>query len=352
MRAFTAMLGTSVKTFLRNRSAVFFGVMFPLILMSLIGLAFGRTDSVLFTVSVVDEGNPQIARPLLAGLSQVSVFKVVEEGRAAALAQLRAGKRALVVVIPRQGTNLEAFYDSSREQSSRTALMILERFVAEANLGLSGTPAVLQISASAVAGQRVKFFDFLMPGILAMTIAQTGLMGVSFMIAGMRERLVLKRVMATPVHPLAFLGGLVGRSSIIQLLQVVIIFLVATFVFGARTQGSLFDLAVLALVGAVAFFAMGFAISTVSRSAESANLLGSLVNFPMMFLAGTFWPREFMPEAIRPVIAYLPLSPLVDSMRGVAASGEPLGQYLWAVLYLLGWTVVAFAVAVRRFRWE
>jgi len=81
-------------------------------------------------------------------------------------------------------------------------------------------------------------------------------------------------------------------------------------------------------------------------------LLGSLVNFPMMFLSGTFWPRDLMPEAIRPVIAYLPLSPLVDAMRGVGASGEPIGDYLWAVGYLLAWTAGAFVIAIRRFRWE
>ncbi len=352
MKAFAAMISTSVKTFVRNRSALFFGVMFPIILMVLIGLAFGRTDSILFRVSLVDEGNPQVAAPLLAGLRGVTVFTIIEEGRAEALARLREGKRALVVVIPKQATNLEAFYDSSREQSSRAALTILERFVAEANLRLSGAPVLLQLSVSAVAAQHSTFFDFLMPGILAMTIAQTGLMGVSFMVATMRERLVLKRVMATPVPPLAFLGGLVGRSTIIQVLQVAIIFLVGTLVFGARTHGSLVDLGLLAIIGAVAFFAMGFAISSISRSAESANLLGSMVNFPMMFLSGTFWPREFMPEAIRPVISYLPLSPLVDAMRGVGAAGEPLSQYFWAVGYLLAWTAGAFVIAARRFRWE
>ncbi|MGH2374703.1 MAG: ABC transporter permease, partial [bacterium] len=292
MRAFLAMISTSIKTFVRNRSALFFGVMFPIILMVLIGLAFGRIDNLVFRVSVVDEGSPQVAAPLLAGLRGVTVFTIFEEGRTEALRQLRDGKRSIVVVIPRQGTTLEAFYDSSREQTSRTALMILERFVAEANLRLSGAPAVLRLSPSAMAGQHATFFDFLMPGILAMTIAQTGLMGVSFMVAGMRERLVLKRVMATPVPPLAFLGGLVGRSSIIQLLQVAIIFVVGTFVFGAHTRGSLLDLGVLAVIGAVAFFAIGFAISSLAKSSESANLLGSLVNFPMMFLAGTFWPRD------------------------------------------------------------
>ena len=352
MTAFVAMLATSIKNFVRNRGSVFFGVAFPLILMGLIGLAFGGGDSIEFTVSFVDEGNAQVAAPLLAGLREVPVLRIVEEDRASALAQLKKGDRSLVVIIPARGTTLEAFFDSSQEQSSRTALMILERFVAEANLRLSGTPALLQVASTPVAGEQVRFFDFLLPGILAMTIAQTGLLGVAPAVAEMRERLLLKRVMATPVPPLAFLGGLLGRNTLVQLLQGAIILAMGTFVFGARVHGSLIQLAALALLGAVAFFGIGFAVSTLSRTAETANLFGSVIFFPMMFLAGTFWPREFMPEGIRPVISYLPLSPLVDAMRGVSALGEPLGQFSWAILYLLGWTAAAFGIAVRRFRWE
>jgi ABC-2 type transport system permease protein len=346
------IVATSFKTYLRNRSAVFFGVLFPLILMTLIGLAFGRPDAVSFTIAVVDEGNPAVARPLVEGLRGTTVFRVVEESRDAALTQLRRGNRALVVVIPAAGATLHAYVDSSREQTSRTALLILQRFVAEANLRIAGVAGMLRLTESAVAGARATSFDFLLPGILAMTIAQTGLMSVSTVVAQMRERLLLKRVMATPVSPVTFLGGLVARFSVVQLFQAVIIFAVAAAVFGAHTQGSLLDLALLALVGAVAFFGIGFAISTVSKTSESANLLGSLVNFPMMFLAGTFWPRELMPQSIRPIIAYLPLSPLVDAMRGVGVTGEPLGRYLWAVGYLGCWTVAAFALAARRFRWE
>lgn len=257
MRAFTAMIATSIKVFLRDRSSVFWGVAFPLILMGLIGLAFGRSSSVLFTVSVVDEGNPQMVQPLLVGLRQVPVFKVIEEDRKQALGQLQEGERTLVIVIPAQGTTLEAIYDSSREQNGRTALVILERFVAEANLRIARASAVLTVKTSSVAGEDVRFFDFLLPGILAMTIAQTGLLGVSTVVATMRERLLLKRVMATPVPPLAFLGGLVGRFSLVNLLQSALILLVATLVFGARIRGSLLDLAALALVGAVGLLRHG-----------------------------------------------------------------------------------------------
>jgi len=352
MRAFTAMLATSIKNYVRNRGSLFFGIAFPLILMGLIGLAFGGGDNIQFTVSFVDEGNTQVAAPLLTSLRQVPVFRIVEESRATALAQLKEGDRSLVIIVPAHGTTLEAFYDSSQEQSSRTALMILERFVAEANLRVSGAPAVLRVTSNPIAGKRMRFFDFLLPGILAMTIAQTGLLGVAPAIAEMRERLLLKRVMATPVPALAFLGGLLGRNTLVQLLQGLIILLMGTLVFGAQVHGSLLQVGILALLGAVAFFAIGFAVSTLSRTAETANLFGSVIFFPMMFLSGTFWPREFMPESIRPLIAYLPLSPLVDAMRGVSALGEPLGQFGGAILYLLGWTAAAFVVAVRRFRWE
>ncbi len=118
MRAFRAMVGTSFKMYLRNRSAVFFGVLFPLILMTLIGLAFGRTDTLLFTMAVVDEGNSAVARPLIEGLRQVRVLRIVEESRDLALAQLRRGNRAIVVVIPAAGRR---WRPSSIRVASRTA---------------------------------------------------------------------------------------------------------------------------------------------------------------------------------------------------------------------------------------
>jgi ABC-2 type transport system permease protein len=352
MRAFGVMLSTSIRAFLRDRGAVFWGIAFPLILMGLMGLAFGRPTPMSFTVSVVDEGNPQIASPLIAGLRQVPVIEVIEEKRAAALDHLRAGDRTLVVVVPATGTTLEAFYDSANAQWGQAALVILEQFVAEANLRLAGVAPVLSVTSSTVDGRQVRFFDFLLPGILAMTIGQTGFLAVTYLVATMRENGLLKRVMATPVPPVAFLGGLVGRYTVTMLFQATIVLLVATLVFGAHVYGSLLDLAVLALVGAVCFFCMGFAVSTFSRTAEGANTLGSVLWFPMMFLSGTFYPRELMPEPIQMASGYLPLSPLVDAMRGVSAHGEPVTNYLWAIAYMVAATVVAFAVASRRFRWE
>lgn len=195
-------------------------------------------------------------------------------------------------------------------------------------------------------------FDFLLPGVIAMTVMQTGLMGVTWVVANYRERQVLKRVLATPFSPLAFLAGLVARFTVVNVLQAVVIFLVATFAFGAKTLGSLLHLGVLTILGSVTFLAIGFAVSTLSRTAEAANTLGSVLNFPMLFLSGTFWPKEMLPDAIRPVVGLLPLTPLVDALRGVGAMGDPIGAYTPGILYLFAWAAAGFLVAAWRFRWE
>jgi len=183
-------------------------------------------------------------------------------------------------------------------------------------------------------------------------VMQTGLSGVTYVVTTYRQRLILKRILATPAHPAAFLGGLVGRYTLTSLFQMAVLIAVAVLVFHAKIVGSLATLAALVVVGTLAFVGMGFAISTVSSTPESANLLGSAISFPMMFLAGVFWPREFIPPAFEPVINLLPLTPLVDAMRAVSTRGESLGPYLWGLTYLAVWGAISFLVAARRFRWE
>lgn len=352
MRAMAELARTGIRAFLRDRGAVFWGVAFPLILMGLVGLAFGRQDTLTLSVSLVDEGNPQVARTLEAGLRSVPAFRVFLEPRDEALQSLREGRRTLVVVVPAHGTTLEVVYDQARPQTAQAGLAILQRFVAEANLRIAGATPFLRVRTIAVEGKAMRFFDFLLPGILAMTIGQAAFMDVTPMVAEMRETRLLQRVLSTPVPRVVFLGGLLCRMVVRMLFQALVVFLVGTFAFGARTRGSPVDLGLLALCGALAFGALGCAVSTVTRTSDAARALGSVLWFPMMFLSGTFWPREMMPEAIGPVIDHLPLSPLVDAMRAVGASGEPLAHHLGAVGSLLAVAVVAFGVAARRLRWE
>lgn len=356
MRSFWTTVLMGLRMYLRDRGAIFWGIAFPLILMTLIGLAFGRDASPTFSVAVVDQGTGMLGRELLQGLTQVSVFRVEEaQDAAAALERVRQGRLTLVVVVPpaSSGEPLRAFFDQTRITEAQTALMILERFVAEANLRLSGAAPVLRLQPTGISGRpQLRFFDFLLPGILAMTVMQTGLSGVTWVVATYRQRLILKRILATPAPPAAFLGGLVGRYTLTSLFQMAVIMAVAVGAFHAKILGSMVALAGLIVVGTLSFVGMGLAISTLSNTPESANLLGSVISFPMMFLAGTFWPKDLMPQAMQPVIALLPLTPLVDVMRAVAARGEALTPHLAGLAYVAAWGAISFLVAAKRFKWE
>jgi len=355
MSAFLMTVYMSFKHYFRDRSSIFWGMVFPLLLMGLIGLAFGRGGELSFRVGFVSSGGP-VAEGIRRGLGEVVVFQVTEEtDEAAALEELRRGRRTLVIVVPPAGSGapLRVYFDRARVQESQTALVILERFVAEANLRLAGAEPMVRIEATPMAATpRLRFFDFLLPGILAMTVMNTGLNGVTWVMTEYRKNLILKRVLTTPVHPFAFIGGLVARWAVTNLVQLAVIIIIALLAFNATIVGSLWTIAALAILGTLAFVGMGFAISTVSKTPESANLLGSVLSFPMMFLAGTFWPREFMPAFLQPVISALPLTPLVEVMRGVAARGEPVALYLPGLLYIAAWGVASFLVTAWRFKWE
>lgn len=357
LRGFLAVTAMSFRTWWRDKMAVFWGIVFPLALMGLIGLVFGSTGSLSFTVSVDASEDDPLGAGVLEAFRSIEPFNVIVESTEDGLERLASGDRSLVVSLPSSQSGMPqgdvtVYYDDVNYQVNQAGVAIVRQVIDEINKRITGRQDVLVVQTQGIASESFTMFDYLLPGFMAMTLMQTGLMGVTYVVANYRERRVLKRVLSTPFSPIAFVSGLVARFTVVNLVQVAIIFIVATFAFGARTTGSLWELGVLSLIGSVTFLAMGFAISTVSKTAESANTLGSLVNFPMLFLSGTFWPKEMLPEAMRPVVQALPLTPLVDAMRGVGASGDAITAYGPGILYHLAWAVVCFAIAAWRFRWE
>jgi ABC-2 type transport system permease protein len=122
--------------------------------------------------------------------------------------------------------------------------------------------------------------------------------------------------------------------------------------FDVNLQGNLFSMLLLALLGGAVFVTMGFAVSGFARTEDVAAPIANAIALPMMFLSGVFFPREAMPEPLRVVADYLPLSFLVDALRSVAVDGQSLWSQWDDVLGSIGWLAVTFFIAVRLFRWE
>lgn len=365
-RGFLAVVDMAFRLFFRDKHGLFWGVAFPLMLMGLIGSVFGGGTDLVLTTSVVTQGDP-LAQTLSQALHEVPALRVVEEDEETAMEALRRGDRSLVVVLPTvtaeafapgatgeesSAVPVRVYYDEMSYEVSQAGIAIVRAVVDEANRRITGRSDVLAVEASGISAHNLSMFDFLLPGILSMVLMQSGLMGVTSVLTSYREKLLLKRVLATPFSPGTFLAGLVARFTITNLMQGALIVLAGVLIFGAQVVGSYLNLFVLSVIGSVTFLTIGFAISTVSQTPDGANTLGSAVSFPMMFLSGTFWPRELVPEALQPLIGVLPLTPLVEAMRGVATQADSLAMHASGLLYMGLWAAAALGIAVWRFRWE
>jgi ABC-2 type transport system permease protein len=194
--------------------------------------------------------------------------------------------------------------------------------------------------------------DYMLPGVVAMALMQLGLFGVAGSILQMRERKILRRFWAAPISRSTFIGAQVTQRVTIALLQAGIITLVGHFAFRVPILGSAAVVAGVVLLGALTFVSLGYLIASLARTVEAGTALLQVVNFPMMFLSGIFWPVEWMPGVLKPVVYALPLTYLGDALRQTMVGAAPLFPLHVDLGVLAAWLVLCGLLSVKFFKWE
>ena len=193
------------------------------------------------------------------------------------------------------------------------------------------------------------YFDFVLPGLLAMGLMNFALVGIAAAVARFREMRILKRITATPLRPSSFIAGQVGAYLLIAMGQTLIM-LTTGVLLGATVNGSWVYILALAALGNLIFLAGGFAVAGRVNSADAATNLAGLLTIPLMFLTGLFFPVESMPGFTQNVVQWLPMTPLVERMRMISLEGASLTD-LGSQLALLGaWVLATFLIARSSFR--
>lgn len=195
----------------------------------------------------------------------------------------------------------------------------------------------------------VAYFDFVLPGMLAMGLMNFTMVGIAGSVARYRETQVLRRLMATPVSPLAFLTGQVLARLALSVVQVLLLLAVG-LLLGGTVIGNLLLVVALAVLGNLTFLALGFAIAGRTSTVDAANNLAGLATLPLMFLSGMFFPLAALPDSVRTVAEWLPITPLIEGMRAVALDGVSLTALGTELALLTGWVLVSFVLARLSFR--
>jgi ABC-2 type transport system permease protein len=191
--------------------------------------------------------------------------------------------------------------------------------------------------------------DPLVPGYVALVLATVGLTQLPGVLATYRERGILRRLATTPVPAAKVFGAQLVVQLVAATIGVALLLVTANVMYDLRLPRAVAAAVLAYLAGALALYALGFVLGALAPSARTANAVGFVVYFPMIFLAGAVIPREALSSSLRRIGEVLPLGPVVTALRD-AWSGA--GVSVAALLALAAMVVVASAVGVRTFRWE
>jgi ABC-2 type transport system permease protein len=193
--------------------------------------------------------------------------------------------------------------------------------------------------------------DISMPAYTGLILGTVGLLSVPITTAGYREQGILRRFRATPMRPLTYLMADVLTNLGMTLLGMLLLVLVGWLLYRVRFEGQMVNVVLAVALSGLAMFALGYLIASLAPGARMAQVIGMVVFYPMMFLSGAGMPIEILPESIRRISEFLPLTYVVRLLRGMWF-GEAWGEHLTDVVILGAVLVVSAALAARFFRWE
>jgi ABC-2 type transport system permease protein len=330
LRVIDANLIVSIKSFYREKTAVFFRVAFPVLLILVFGTIFMNQDNVRFDFYMQDLDQTDSSTELVKTLEINENFKIIMiDPNIDAAQYAMKNKINLIVVIPKgyesslmqrmgledlsASATIKYIYDPS-STSVDTKMQILNSVFAEINQRMSGKPPFIKPTVTSILSRDYRFIDFFVPGIIAMTVMTASLFGAVNVNAELRQKGVIKKLSTTPITHTDWILSNVLYQFLLSVISTILILLVSYAVFDVSLKLN-FWLPVFVVLDVFAFVGIGMILTRVAKEAESAAAAANAIMFPMMFLSGTFFPVEMMPGFLQKFSRILPLYYVNEGLR-------------------------------------
>jgi ABC-type multidrug transport system permease subunit len=330
------------RLFLREPSAVFWTFGFPVVLAVALGIAFrSRTPEPVHVA--IEGGETEAAQRTLAELAGDRVKARVEDA-VTARRELRIGKVDLVVS---PGPPRTYAFDETRPEG-RAARAVVDDRLQRAEGRLDPTPTadehVTEVGA--------RYIDFLVPGLVGMTLMSSSMWGIGYAIVELRTKKLVKRMLATPMRRSDFLLSFVIMRAVFVLIEVPVLVAFGCVAFGLRVPASPIALLLLSLLGAMAFAGLGLLVASRAQNTQTVGGLMNLVMMPMFIGSGVFFSTAHFPDTLQPALRALPLTALNDGLRAVINEGAGVRGCMPQLVPLSIWMALSFVAALRLFRWR
>jgi len=363
----------NIKRLFRDRLALFFTFLFPLIFLFVFGGLNSHNNSVSFSVAIINESRSPFAKDFVGQLSKQKAFKINKDIKTFAAANEKMSRSELDATIElpqgfgetkagRTGGQAIVHYTQNNQSAAQTLTTLLQAQLQAVNTvqaqqeaaahGLAASNVQLSVVSKQNNERSLSSFDYAFTGLLGFSILGAGIFGPINIFPELKKMGILRRLHTTPLRVWQYFLSMMFGSAVSGLMSIGVMFVVAIAVFHLKVVGNYFALALFLVFSIMVILGIGLAIGGWAKNERQAAPLANIVVFPMMFLSGTFFPRFLMPHWLQNITTYLPLTPVIDGARLIATEGKSLVD-LGAQLGVMAiWLVVVYLVAFRVFRWE
>ena len=345
--------------YLRNKIGLFFGLIFPVILILIFGAIFSGGSSGTITVYVQNQDTGPISPSFVDALNSTGTINVVSVDASENFTQyLSDHSSSDGIVIPSNfsssymaGTPVNVtVYGNPAQTSSAIVSGTVNGVINYFNLKLYGGSAIIGIDSATVTSEEYQYVDFLIPGLIGFSILVSPMFSLVNISSEYKKIKLFKQLSLTPITKIEWLASKVLFYIALSAVSFLLMVAVGVFAFGAHVALSLWLIPFL-ILGPMLFSSLGMLVGTVTKNPETAGVIGNIVTFPMMFLSGTFFPISIMPVYLQNIAHVLPLFYIIEGLNAVMIYGN-YAQALLDIAVVAVITVAIFVVAARLFKWR
>lgn len=361
------MFIVNFKRVFRDRLALFFTFLFPLIFLFVFGGIFGSNKGVSFNVAIINHSSSSFAKQFVAQAesSKQSLLKVDKTVTTLSAANEKMGRGEIDATIelpadfgavqPGQAYpsgQAVVHYTQNNEQAAQTLATVLQAQFQQTNAKLVVTKTPFTAKTIQTNTRSLSQFDYTFTGLLGFAILGMGIFGPMNVFPELKKMGILRRLHTTPLRVWQYFLSTMMGQAVVGLMSIAVMFVVAILVFHLKVVGNYLELAVFLVLGIITILGIGLALGGWAKNERQVAPLANIIVFPMMFLSGTFFPRYAMPDWLQNITFYMPLTPVIDGARLIATEGKHLIDLGPQLAVMGAWMVVIYIIAFRVFRWE
>ena len=358
-----AMTVAFTKRYFRDKVALFFTFLFPVIFLIIFGSIFGGDSAPSFNVALINNADNEFSNQFIEDTSRDELFTYnQEESFEKAEEKLGRGEFDAIITLPEsfgqvgdngypEGT-LELFYDQGDEQLAVTIQAVIGGIFESINQDLVPSPDPFTLDAKPIQTADLSQFDYTLAGLIGFSILSLGIFSMAEGFTGDKKLGALRRMNVSPIRPWQLITATALNRILVGLISVAIMFVIALVFFDFNMRGDYFNFVLFSIISITCLFGFGMAIAGWAKDSNQAAPLANLVSFPMMFLSGVFFPRFLMPDTLQSITDYIPLTPVIDGLRLILTEGRTILDLGPQLAVIGAWTAVIYLISFKVFRWE